>query len=199
MELPALTINEMVKIHAQFYPSFSPETLASNLREFGMDGSEKLKRLSMGNRQKATVAYILSLKTPVVLLDEPATGLDIDSKQTLQQMIARCVDPEQTVIVSTHNFADLQHLYDGVIILNHGKLQLAASTDVILERVAFTITTELPENPLYSEQRLGRHHAIVMNPEGRICSDIDYKLLYSAIHNSQVNALLIELLNDENR
>ncbi len=190
MEFPAATIDELARIHAQFYPRFSPEMLAENLARFGLKSSDRLRRLSMGSRQKAAVAYILSLRTPVVLLDEPATGLDIESKQTLQQMIAACVEPDQTIIVSTHNIADLQNLYDGVMILNHGRMMLCESTDNVLERIAFTVSATTPDDAIFSEMRMGRCHSIVPNPSGSICSDIDYRLLYLALHRPEISPLL---------
>lgn len=195
-QFPALTINEMSRIHAQFYPNFSPEMLTENMANFGMTGNEKLKNLSMGNRQKAAVAYVLSLRTGIILLDEPATGLDIESKQALQQMIARCVEPDQTVIISTHNISDLRNLYDGVIVLSHGKLLLADTTDSILERISFTVTPDKPADAFYCEPRLDRFHSIVPNRNNDISSDIDYRLLYMALHQND-NSELRQTLNNE--
>lgn len=197
-QLPAASINEMVRIHSGFYPHFSPEMLAENLKAFGMTGAERLKNLSMGNRQKAAVAYMLALRTEIVLLDEPATGLDIESKEALQQMIARCVEPDQTVIVSTHNIADLRHLYDGVMVLSHGRLLLADSTDFILSRLVFTVSPVPPVDAIYCEPRLDRYHSISENADGEPCSDIDYRLLYMALHRPD-NSRILNALRHEDR
>ncbi|MDE7388170.1 MAG: ABC transporter ATP-binding protein [Muribaculaceae bacterium] len=195
MPLPALTIREMTRIHAPFYPRFSAEMLAENLAAFGIGIDQKLSAMSMGTKQKAAVAYMLALRTEILLLDEPATGLDIASKQALQKMIARCVDPDQTVIVSTHNIADLEYLYDGVTVIRHGRLLLSAATDAILSRIRFVSSPVPPAEALYCESGMGGFRAIVPNADGAD-SAMDYRLLYSALHKSE---LLTKYLSHELR
>ena len=180
--IPAETIAEMARIHARFYPSFSAELLDHNLKRFGLQANQPLKALSMGQRQKAGLAYIMSLGTDVLLLDEPATGLDIESKQQLQRMTAETIEPHQTVIVSTHNIADLERLYDSVTILNHGNLMVSLPVDEIVKRVAFITSPAMPENAFYCEQTLGGYRAIVEAGEAEGDSDVDFRLLYTALH-----------------
>lgn len=189
-QFPAATLAEMVRCHAQFFPRFSADTLRDNLQAFGLTDSVRLASLSMGMRQKAAVAYALSLHTPLLLLDEPATGLDIESRQALQQMVARCVTDDQTVIVSTHSIAELQYLYDGVMVLSGGHLLVAMSTADVLSRVAFVTTSSFPPvNALYSENALGQCRSIVPNPGGEIDSDMDYRLLYIALRHDPQHQL----------
>lgn len=65
--------------------------LVENLAEFGLTGNERFRSLSLGNKRKSLIAYALALGTEILLLDEPANGLDIGSKQILRRMIARSV------------------------------------------------------------------------------------------------------------
>lgn len=181
MEFPAGTIEETVACHACFYPDFDMDLLHMLLGRFGLTGFEKLRELSLGNRHKSQLAYMLSLRTPVLLLDEPANGLDIESRQKFQQMIAECVMPDQTVIVSTHTFADLRHLYDGVMILSHGHLLMSERIDRILDRVVFGSGMAAPDDALFSELRLGREHYMRPRADGDPDTDIDYLLLYNAL------------------
>lgn len=87
MPFPAKTINEMSRIHAVFYPGFDPVQLQENLKSFGLTGDEPIAKMSLGNRHKSQVAYALALRTDILLLDEPANGLDISAKQALQSML----------------------------------------------------------------------------------------------------------------
>ena len=112
MQFPFKTIDEMVRYHSVFYPSFDPEMLHRNLETFGMTGREPIDSFSLGNRKKAFLAYAFALKTEILLLDEPANGLDISSKQQTLNMMAECVDESQTVILSTHTVADFQQLFE---------------------------------------------------------------------------------------
>lgn len=187
MRLPAATLRQMTKIHAVFYPRFSAEMLEKNLAAFGITLDQPLGSMSLGTANKAAVAYVLSLQTDIVLLDEPANGLDIESKIQLQRMIAQSVRPDACCIVSTHTVADMQHLYDGVIVLDKGHLALCATIDSLLERVTFVTSLRPPVDSLYSHNVAGRIVSIVPagsdSAESCAETEIDYALLYLALHN----------------
>lgn len=194
MPLPARSIDELVKSHARFYPTFSGEMLADNLESFGISATKKLSAMSMGERQKAAVAYALSLRTSVLLLDEPATGFDITSKEKLQRMIGRCVEPEQTVIIATHNIADLRNLYDSVLMIYRGKLVLARQIDEITDRLAFVSSPDgASPDALFSQNELGCVRNIIIN-NGDYMTDIDFKMLYLAMHDAAARDRIIKAL-----
>lgn len=193
IELPAKTINKFAKIHGKFYPNFSQESLRENLAEFGMTGDEDYASMSLGMRHKAIVAYSISLHTDLLLLDEPANGLDILSKKSLRSMLARNTDENQTVIVSTHTVSDLQELYDGLIVLSHGHLLVGRPTWEISERVACVSTPIPPVDKLFMEQSLGLFHSLIINEEG-LTTDLNYHLLYSALMSPQRDKVL-EVIN----
>lgn len=182
MALPARSISELVKVHAQFYPSFSSALLDRNLAAFNIDASTRFSAMSMGTRQKATVAYALALRTPVLLLDEPATGLDISSVRELRKLMAHCIEPEQTVIVATHHIHDLENLYDSVLMLRFGRLVMNMPADDIVGKFAFISSPTKPEDALFSISALGGYRSIVPN-SGRDFTKIDYELLYLALQN----------------
>lgn len=188
MEFPTVSVAQMARIHAPFYPHFDAFALHDNLVAFGLDADSPLQSMSTGNRQKAKVAYALALKTDILLLDEPANGLDIESRHALQKMMAAHVGPEQTVIVSTHSIRDLENLYDGVIDLHDGRLNYAMTVDDILEHVYFDVSSVAPEDAVYSRQCLGRCHSICPNYSGDE-SNIDFELLYLAARNNQEQLL----------
>lgn len=181
MRFPASTINEFARIHSGFFPTFSPEVLVEALQAFGMSGDEPMERMSFGTRKKAQIAYALALQTPVLLLDEPANGLDIDSRKILRRLFSAYIRPEATVIVSTHSVTDFSLLYDGVIVLRRARVALVAETSWLLERLRFVISDTRPADAFYVESEMGSYRAVVPNPTGEILSDIDFSLLYSAL------------------
>lgn len=193
MPFPANTINEMEKIHAVFYPTFDSAMLRDNLEAFGFNGSEQLKSMSLGNRKKAQLAYAMSLRTPVLLLDEPTNGLDITSKQTLQNLIARCIDETQTLIVSTHTVFELQNLYDSIIMLSKGRMLLSMPTFDITQRLSFHTSPVPPVDYLYKEQRMGLNQYIAQN-RGEDETALNYTLLYNALLSPERDRI-IEILN----
>lgn len=201
IEIPAPSIIRFATLHSPFYPTFSAEMFEANLAAFGLSGHENFTQQSYGNRKKAMLAYVLALRTPVILLDEPTNGLDITSRQTLQRLIIECVDPEQTLIVSTHSIADLEYLYDGVILMSHSHLLLSISTMRLTERIAF-VSGQLPEaGALFSEQRYGMFHSIVPATNYSEAGKVDYTLLYNAMLSPLRDVVLnhINACSDEQR
>ena len=191
MEFPYRSVNEMVKYNAPFYPRFDAELLRDILRRFDMTGAEPFDRFSLGNRKKAQLAYVLALRTNCLLLDEPANGLDITSRNELMKMMAEYTSDDQTIIISTHTVFDFQNIVDSVIVLNRGYAVLSMPVWQITERVAF-VSEPLPvEGAIYMDQSLGRFNAILPNiPAGSMQTNIDFVLLFKALQSSQSQNLL---------
>lgn len=177
---PFRTVRDMARCHAPFYPRFDFGMLEANLASFGLSGDERLKQLSLGMAHKSYIAFALALRPSLLLLDEPANGLDIDSKKELRRMMSRCIDEDQTVLISTHTVADLEVLYDSVVVLHRGSCELAASTDSIQSALSF-ITSPVPvEGALYLEPDGGAFRAVIP-AETPYATAVDYELLYSAM------------------
>lgn len=181
--IPQTTINMMARHHAVFYPGFSKDRLAENLAAFDMTGEEKISNMSTGMRKKANVAYALSLGVDVLLLDEPANGLDITSQKTLNRLIARNISEDGYIIIATHQIYEMRNMFDNVVVLNQGRVILSESTDEILRRWAFTVSDSRPADALYGEQSVDGYHSVIPNRDG-IDSTIDFTLLYSMLCNT---------------
>lgn len=194
MRFPYDTINQMVHRHAVFYPSFDNEMLRRNLEAFGMNGDERIDAFSLGNRKKAILAYAFALRPEVLLLDEPANGLDISAKQHILEIMAECVDDSQTVILSTHTVADFQQLFDSVIVMSAGHIILNSKVWEITERVTFVTDKMPPLEAIYIEQALGLFRAIVPKNPADEATDVDFVLLFKALNNSTSRPRLLELL-----
>ncbi len=180
MEIPFATFDELARYHSPMYPFFSGEDFAQNLQDFGINPSTRLADCSLGTRRKGLIAYALALHTPLLLMDEPANGLDINSKKAMRAMMARCVAPEQTVVVSTHNIGDLMELYDGLMLLHGGKLEVCLPTYTLACRLECVAASEPIPDALYWEMSAGRYLSLMPNPSGEPAS-LDYSLLYSAL------------------
>lgn len=105
-------------------------------------------------------------------------------------MLVECVSPEQSVIVSTHTPADLESLYDNVMVLNHGELLLNMNVDEICSHIAFVSNSAPTPDALYSEPRFGLYRSIIPNPDGSIESQLDFGLLYTAMSGPSRQAIL---------
>lgn len=191
---PFRDIENLVKYHSPFYPCFDPTMLRASLAEFGISATQKFSSMSPGMRQKTLVSYFLSLNTSLLLLDEPVNGLDIESKELLQRLIAQCSCEDRTIIISTHTISDLSTVYDGVMVMKSGRLMLSASTEAILKKIRFVSAYTEATGAIYSELRAGLVRSIVPATAGGCSEDLDFHLLYKALH-SPVAPTLLSLLN----
>ena len=194
-QMPLPTIADMVRLHAPFYPNFSEKRLWDNLSDFQMDGTEPLAQMSLGSRRKANLAYALSLGVDVLLLDEPANGLDILAKKTLNKMIARSMADDNIVVIATHTVMEMEHLFDAVTFIDHGALPLSASVEDITGRLAFVSTDRPVPGAIYGEPGVGGYRSIVRNTGG-IESQIDYVLMFVAMAQGSA-ATLVNIINEK--
>lgn len=194
MEIPSRTIREYQRVTSMFYPGYSQEEFDRNLSDFGLTGDEPFARLSLGMRRKALLAYIIALRVDVLLLDEPANGLDINSKKALRSILARNVGDGQTVIISTHTIYDLRDMFDGVMVISRGHLLLSGMSWDISERLACVSGNVPTPGAIYYEQRSGRFHSILPNLEGKQ-TELDYSLLYGAVM-SPCRERILQILNN---
>ena len=126
-KLPALTLDRFARVTAPFYPNFDEARFADCCSRFEVKPTERLDRMSMGQRKKSYLAFALACNTPVLLLDEPTNGLDIPARQALRQMLAEQINDERTIIISTHAARDIENLVDRLVILEERRMVLNES------------------------------------------------------------------------
>ncbi len=195
MQIPTRDIRGFAEIHSCYYPCFDSDVFDRNLAEFGLTGHEDVASLSLGMRHKTFLAYVIALGVDLLLLDEPANGLDITSKKALRTMLARNIGENQTVIISTHTVSDLRELYDGLIVMSHGRLLLCCPTWEIAGKVRCIATPIPPVERIFMDQEAGMFRSIVVNDTGE-ASDVNYGLIYSALLSPARDGLL-SILNTE--
>lgn len=101
----------------------------------------KVRGFSMGMRQRLGLAQALLGDPAVLVLDEPANGLDPDGIRWLRGLLRALADQGRTVLVSSHQLNEVQEIADRVVILNHGRLvqsgsiaELTEGTDRVIVR-----------------------------------------------------------------
>jgi ABC-2 type transport system ATP-binding protein len=101
----------------------------------------KVRTYSMGMRQRLALAAALLGDPRVVVLDEPANGLDPDGIRWLRGLLRHLASQGRTVLVSSHQLNEMQEIADRVVILNRGRLvrsgsieELTSGTDSVVVR-----------------------------------------------------------------
>ncbi len=94
-----------------------------------------IKGLSRGMRQRLVLAKILETNPKILLLDEPASGLDPIARMQMRDLLKQARDEGATILISSHILSELADFVDSVIILEKGKLIVAGSIAEIRERL----------------------------------------------------------------
>ena len=111
-------------MYAPFYPTFRDYICKACVESFEINLSDRLSKMSQGQRKKVAITLALAAHTPLLLMDEPTNGLDIPSKATFRRLVASLIDDNQTVIISTHQVRDLEILIDTVLIVDQRQILL---------------------------------------------------------------------------
>ncbi len=184
-ELPMLTmsISDYEKVYAPFYPNFSSEQFNNYLNEFDLaDKSQKLNKLSFGQKKKVFVAFGLATNTKLLLMDEPTNGLDIPSKGQFRRMVASAIDENKCLIISTHQVHDLDSLIDSITIMDKHEIVFHQPMEEITRKLYFCVADRNEKNPsvLYSEDTLRGLYQVCENKTGED-SKFDIELLFNAV------------------
>ena len=108
-----------------------------------------MRQLSGGMKRRVLVAQALVHKPPVIVLDEPTAGVDVELRQTLWQFIAKLNKQGHTVLLTTHYLEEAEALCGRIAMLKTGKVVALASTSELLKAASsnvlrFKIDSELP-------------------------------------------------------
>jgi heme exporter protein A len=117
-----LTAAENLRFYAELYGVPEPgQRAATLLQRVGLAGlaHERVGRLSRGQQQRVTIARALLHDPPVLLLDEPDTGLDLAAFGLLEELTT---DAQRTVVMTTHNLSQGLRLGTHVGVLSKGRL-----------------------------------------------------------------------------
>lgn len=180
--LPPMTLSRYCSLYSKLYPRFSYEDLQRNLLTFDMAMDVHLGRLSMGQKKKAMMCFALATNTPLLLMDEPTNGLDIPGKVSFRTFIASQMCEERTIIISTHQVADVAKLIDHIIIMSDNKILLNASSLAITNRLLFTntIDPEVAAAALLSKPSLAGTSVVLLNQDGSE-SELDIEMLFELV------------------
>jgi ABC-type multidrug transport system ATPase subunit len=98
---------------------------ALDLAGLGAAIDRRVKGYSMGMKQRLVLAQALMRRPDVLILDEPANGLDPAEIRALREHLAARAAAGVTVLVSSHQLAEIQQLATHIVVMNHGRLAAA--------------------------------------------------------------------------
>lgn len=136
---PFFTVREMLRIQSGYYGlSNNDAWIDEILHNLGLTDKANVntRALSGGMKRRVLVAQALVHRPPVIVLDEPTAGVDVELRQTLWQFISRLNREGHTIVLTTHYLEEAQNLCNRIAMMRRGEVVALERTDALLKRFA---------------------------------------------------------------
>jgi len=135
-----MTIGQCLDFTAAFYEDWDEKRVPELLEFMKLDSAKKVGSLSKGMRARLKLILALARKAPLLLLDEPFSGIDPASRDRIVEGIVRQFkSEEQTMIISTHAVGDTEQLFDAVVFLDEGTINLQGNAEDLRQQYGKSI------------------------------------------------------------
>ena len=130
-----LRVSEAIDFVAGVHPRFDRKKAAHYLANTKLKPSMKVKAMSKGMVVQLHLALVMAIDAKLLVLDEPTLGLDIMyRKQFYQNLLEDYFDEGKTIIITTHQVEEVEHILTDLMFIQDGKIVLSASMDEVGER-----------------------------------------------------------------
>jgi ABC-2 type transport system ATP-binding protein len=120
---PTLTVTELLRFQAAFYPTWDHGWAAGALEAFELDGRALFGRLSKGQKGKVMMLLALAQRPELLVLDEPTDGLDpVVRRDMLAALLDYVSERGATVFISSHLVHELERMCDWIGVMDQGRL-----------------------------------------------------------------------------
>ncbi|MEQ7006019.1 ABC transporter ATP-binding protein [Actinopolymorpha sp. B17G11] len=127
---PDLKVRQAVQAASWFYPNWDAEFAETLLRDFDLPPNRGVCKLSRGMRSALSIVIGLAARAELTLLDEPYAGLDAVARQLFyDRLLADYAQHPRTILLSTHLIDEVADLLEHVVMIDKGRIVLAAATD----------------------------------------------------------------------
>lgn len=155
---------QLIELTEDIHPKFSREKCLQYLSSTKVTLDHKVKQLSKGMVAQLHLAIVMAIDVKLLVLDEPTLGLDIlYRKQFYTNLLNDYFDEDRTIVITTHQVEEVEHILSDLIFIKDGRIALDCSMDAVQESYSELMVTpdkaaEARElQPLYERELFGRH------------------------------------------
>lgn len=133
MALFDMRVGGLLRTMSGYYATWDAGLVNELIERFKLNTGKRVRELSKGEGTRLRLVLAMAFRPQILLLDEPATGLDLGGRIALLKSVLEIVqEPERTVIISSHQFADIERIADCLLVLNDGHVVQEGPTHALL-------------------------------------------------------------------
>jgi ABC-2 type transport system ATP-binding protein len=151
---PFFTVREALRIQSGYFGVKNNDAWIDELlSSLGLadKAQSNMRQLSGGMKRRVLVAQALVHRPPVIVLDEPTAGVDVELRQTLWQFIAKLNKQGHTVLLTTHYLEEAEALCSRIAMLKTGKVVALERTSDLLKAASSNVLRFKLDGPLPPE------------------------------------------------
>lgn len=193
-----IKVSQLLSFTQQTHPNFSVEQAKSFLTKTKIKMNHKVKELSKGMTAQLHLAIVMSIDAKLLVLDEPTLGLDIlFRKQFYDNLLNDYFDNERTIIITTHQVEEIEHILTDVVFIREGEIVLNANMDELTNSYFEVMVNQenyeeaLTYKPLTMRKVFGKH-IMLFNAKSR-----DVIETLGDVQRPSVSDLFVALMQEE--
>jgi ABC-2 type transport system ATP-binding protein len=131
-----MTVRECGRFQASFFPAWNQDIFETVITHFRLTPTMKAGHLSRGQRAGLCLALTLAPEPELLVLDDPALGLDpVARRSLLQSMLYVTRQPDRTILFSSHLLSDVERVADRIVVLDGGVLRADCTVEMFRDRL----------------------------------------------------------------
>ncbi|MCI9353576.1 MAG: ABC transporter ATP-binding protein [Firmicutes bacterium] len=134
-----MTVKDAFYLFNDFYTNFNIEKARDIAYSLHLEETQKITTMSKGMQEKIQLILVMSREAKIYILDEPIGGVDPAARDYILSTILKNYSSESSILLSTHLIHDVERIFDKVLFLKDGKIELDEYVDTIREQKGLSI------------------------------------------------------------
>ncbi|MGN7763465.1 ABC transporter ATP-binding protein [Paenibacillus sp. 22594] len=127
-----LTVEQWLGFAQGIYPDWDTDKAEQLLLQLSVSAGALISAMSRGEEARLRLLTCLSRKAPLIILDEPFTGVDLISRERIASaVVGELADGARTFLIATHDIREMELLFDRLILMGDGKIQGIEDVDTL--------------------------------------------------------------------
>ena len=179
-----MSLADLQRYTSHFFPHWNNRSFRNATQEWALDWRQPVGRMSGGEQRKATLLVALASNPDVLILDEPAAGLDSIARRALVDSLIRTISAQSncTILLSTHNISDLARIATHIGLMDRGRIVRCETVDALQQttrRIQVIFPEEAPDTLLLPGLIRASKTGPVINAVCRLDNEQQLDFLYA--------------------